>query len=159
MYLFKFCFILTGSLVFIGLFILGLIAGLFFYIFKWKTTKNKTHTLFPVCDAYQFFNEFETSLFQKILSSKDRSISSQHLNLLIRQENFPRAELSRIRRGLLKDLNLKIQIIFGISNGICQIDFFEDKHLEIYKLSKKLNVDQLKQMLIDRKLLNKLPVN
>lgn len=101
------------------IFVIGLIIGLVFYFFKWKITTTESNTLVvPKINVDQYFNAFEISLFKKILAAKDKSISSHDLNLLIGQENLSTTELNRLRRNLLKDLNLKIQSVFGISIGI-----------------------------------------
>ena len=130
-------------------FVIGLIIGLVFHFFKWKITTTKSDTLIvPRINVDQYFNELEICVFQKILASKDKSISSHDLNLLIGQENLSTTELNRLRRNLLKDLNLKIQTVFGISNGIWQVDSFEDKKLKKYVPSKKFKLAELKKMFL-----------
>ena len=120
-----------------------------FYFFKWKITTTKSDILVvPTINAHQYFNELEISVFQKILASKEKMISSQDLNLIINQENYPVAELNRLRRNFLKDLNLKIQIVFGISNGIWQVDTSDNKKLKYYMLSKKFKFSQLNKMFL-----------
>ena len=129
-------------------FIIGLTIGLFFHLFQWRIKKTKSDTLVPKINAQQYFNELEISVFQKILASKDKSISSQDLNLIINQENYPVAELNRLRSNFLKDLNLKIQIVFGISNGIWQVDSSDNKKLKYYMLSKKFKLSQLNKIFL-----------
>ena len=130
-------------LVDILFFIVGLCLGLYFNLPKRKFSKKQSVKSASTINALQFFNELEISVFQKILTSKDRSISSQELNLIINQENYQVDDLNRLRRNFLKDLNLKIQIVFAISNGIWQFDSADDKKLKYYKLSKKFNLSQL----------------
>ena len=129
-------------------FIIGLTIGLFFHLFQWRIKKTKSDTLVPTINAQQYFNELEISVFQKILASKDKSISSQDLNLIINQENHPVAELNRLRSNFLKDLNLKIQIVFGISNGIWQVDSSDNKKLKYYMLSTKFKLSQLNKIFL-----------
>ena len=129
-------------------FIIGLTIGLFFHLFQWRIKKTKSDTLVPTINAQQYFNELEISVFQKILASKDKSISSQDLNLIINQENHPVAELNRLRSNFLKDLNLKIQIVFGISNGIWQVDSSDNKKLKYYMLSKQFKLSQLNKIFL-----------
>jgi ABC-type sugar transport system permease subunit len=135
-------------LVVIFVFIVGLILGLYFSFPEWKFPKKQAAKSVSTINAKQYFNELEISLFQKILASKDKSISSQDLHLIINQENYPVAELNRLRRNFLKDLNLKIQIVFGISNGIWQFDSSNDKKLKNYMLSKKFNLNQLNKIFL-----------
>jgi hypothetical protein len=134
--------------VVILVFIVGLILGLYFSFPEWKFPKKQAAKSVSTINAKQYFNELEISLFQKILASKDKSISSQDLHLIINQENYPVAELNRLRRNFLKDLNLKIQIVFGISNGIWQFDSADDKKLKYFMLSKKLNLNQLNKIFL-----------
>jgi len=136
-------------LVDILFFIVGLILGLYFNLPKRKFSKKQSVKSASTINALQFFNELEISVFQKILTSKDRSISSQELNLIINQENYQVGELNRLRRNFLKDLNLKIQIVFGISNGIWQFDSAVDMKSKHYILSKKFNSPQLIKMFLD----------
>jgi hypothetical protein len=134
--------------VVILVFIVGLILGLYFSFPEWKFPKKQAAISVSTINAKQYFNELEISVFQKILASKDKSISSQDLHLIINQENYPVAELNRLRRNFLKDLNLKIQIVFGISNGIWQFDSADDKKLKYYRLSKKFNLSQLNKIVL-----------
>jgi len=135
-------------LLIILVFIIGLFLGLYFNFPEWKFSKKQPVKSVSTINALQYFNELEISLFQKILASKDKSISSQDLHLIINQENYPVAELNRLRRNFLKDLNLKIQIVFAISNGIWQFDSADDKKLKYYRLSKKFNLNQLNKIFL-----------
>lgn len=129
-------------------FIIGIILGLFYQFFYLKISKIKTDKLIPKINAQQYFNEIEISIFSKILTSPDKSISSHELNLLINQKNLSSVELNRLQRLILKDLNLKIKIFFGIPNGIWQVDSFEDNKLKKFMLSKKFNVSQLNKIFL-----------
>jgi len=135
-------------LLIILVFIIGLFLGLYFNFPEWKFSKKQPVKSVSTINALQYFNELEISLFQKILTSNDKSISSLELNVFINQENYPVAELNRLRRNFLKDLNLKIQIVFGISNGIWQFDSADDKKLKYYKLSSKFNLNQLNKIFL-----------
>jgi preprotein translocase subunit Sec63 len=135
-------------LVCLLVFIIGLILGLYFSFPEWKFSKKQAVKSVSTINAQQYFKELEISVFQKILASKDKIISSQELHLIINQENYPVAELNRLRRNFLKDLNLKIQIVFGISNGIWQFDSSDDKKLKYYMLSKKFNLNQLNKIFL-----------
>jgi len=128
-------------------FIIGIILGLL-YQFFYKKNSQRSDKLIPTINAQQYFNEIEISIFSKILTSPDKSISRYELNLLINQKNLSSVELNRLKRLILKDLNLKIKIVFGISNGIWQVDSFEDKKLEKFMLSKKFNVSQLNKIFL-----------
>jgi hypothetical protein len=135
-------------LLIILVFIIGLFLGLYFNFPEWKFSKKQPVKSVSTINALQYFNELEISLFQKILTSNDKSISSLELNVFINQENYPVAELNRLRRDFLKDLNLKIQIVFGISNGIWQVDTSDNKKLKYYMLSKKFKLSQLNKMFL-----------
>ena len=132
----------------ISLFILGIIIGLLYQYLHLKIPKIHSGKLIPTFSAEKYFNEFEIQVFVKILLSNDKCISSQEIDFIIGLENGPLVELNRLRRNFLKDLNLKIQIIFGISNGIWQIDSVADKKYKYYKLSKKFNLTQLNKIFL-----------
>jgi disulfide bond formation protein DsbB len=135
-------------LVCLLVFIIGLILGLYFSFPEWKFSKKQAVKSVSTINAQQYFNELEISVFQKILASKEKMISSQDLHLIINLEKHSVAELNRLRRNFLKDLNLKIQIVFGISNGIWQFDSADDKKLKYFMLSKKLNLNQLNKIFL-----------
>ena len=135
-------------LLIILVFIIGLFLGLYFNFPEWKFSKKQPVKSVSTINALQYFNELEISLFQKILASNEKMISTQDLHLIINQENYPVAELNRLRLNFLKDLNLKIQIVFGISNGIWQFDSADDKKLNYYKLSQKFNLNQLNKIFL-----------
>jgi len=136
-------------LVDILFFIVGLILGLYLNLPEQKFSTKQSVKSASTINALQFFNELEISVLQKILTSKDGSISSQELNFIINQENFQVNDLNRLRRNFLKDLNLKIQIVFGISNGIWQFDSDDDMKSKHYILSKKFNLSQLIKIFLD----------
>jgi preprotein translocase subunit Sec63 len=135
-------------LVCLLVFIIGLILGLYFSFPEWKFSKKQAVKSVSSINAQQYFNELEISVFQKILASKEKMISSQDLHLIINLEKHSVAELNRLRRNFLKDLNLKIQIVFGISNGIWQVDTSDDMKSKYYMLSKKFNLAQLNKIFL-----------
>ena len=126
-------------------FVIGLFLGLYFSFPEWIFIKRKSISTIHV---HQHFNESEISVFNKILASNEKMISTQDLHLIINLEKTSVAELNRLRRNFLKDLNLKIQIVFGISNGIWQFDSADDKKLKYYRLSKKFNLSQLNKIFL-----------
>jgi len=126
-------------------FVIGLFLGLYFSFPEWIFIKRKS---ISTINVNQYLNATEIQVFQKILASKEKSISSQNLNFIINQENNSVAQLNKLNRIFLKDLNLKIQIVFGISNGIWQVDSADDKNLKYYRLSKKFNLNQLNKIFL-----------
>ena len=126
-------------------FVIGLFLGLYFSFPEWIFIKRKSISTIHV---HQHFNESEISVFNKILASNEKMISTQDLHLIIHLEKTSVAELNRLTRNFLKDLNLKIQIVFGISNGIWQFDSADDKKLKYYRLSKKFNLSQLNKIFL-----------
>jgi len=144
----KMLFFVKADFGIILVFIIGITLGLLYQFFYLKIPKIKTDKLIPTINAQQYFNEIEISIFSKILTSPDKSISSHDLTLIINQKNLSSVELNRLKRLILKDLNLKIKIVFGIPNGIWQVDSFEDKKLKKFMLSKKFNVSQLNKIFL-----------
>ena len=130
------------------IFIFGLILGFYFNFPFGKFIKTLFSKANSTINANKYFNEIEISIFSKILTSPDKSISSHELTLIINQKNLSSVELNRLKRLILKDLNLKNKIVFGITNGIWQVDSFEEKKLKKFMLSKKFNVSQLKKIFL-----------
>ena len=130
------------------IFIFGLILGFYFNFPFWKFIKTLFSKANSTIDANKYFNLLEINVMQKILASKNLSISTLELNSLINSENLSDAKLIRIRGDFLKDFNFKLQIVFGISNGIWKVYSFEDKKCKKFMLSKKFNVSQLKKIFL-----------
>lgn len=130
------------------IFIFGLTLGFYFNFPFGKFIKTLFSKANSTIDANKYFNVLEINVMQKILASKNLSISTLELNSLINIENLSNAKLIRIRGDFLKDLNFKLQIVFGISNGIWKVYSFEDKKCKKFMLSKKFNVSQLKKIFL-----------
>ena len=130
------------------IFIFGLILGFYFNFPFWKFIKTLFSKGNSTIDANKYFNVLEINVMQKILASKNLSISTLELNSLINLENLSDVKSNRIRGDFLKDFNFKLQIVLGVSDGIRQVDFKENKKLKKLILSKKFNVSQLKKIFL-----------
>ena len=135
------------------IFIFGLILGFYFNFPFWKFIKTLFSKGNSTIDKNIYFNVLEINVMQKFLASKNLSISTLELNSLINSENLSDVKSNQIKsnqiRGyFLKDFNFKLQFVFGISNGIYQVDSFEDQKLKKFMLSKKFNVSQLNKIFL-----------
>ena len=130
------------------IFIFGLILGFYFNFPFWKFIKTLFSKANSTIDANKYFNLLEINVMQKILASKNLSISTLELNSLINLENLSDVKSNRIRGDFLKDFNFKLQIVLGVSDGIRQVDFKENKKLKKLILSKKFNVSQLNKIFL-----------
>ena len=130
------------------IFIFGLTLGFYFNFPFWKFIKTLFSKANSTINANKYFKVLEINVMYKILASKNLNISILELNSLINSENLSDAKLIRIRGYFLKDLNLKLQIVFGVSDGIRQVDFKEGKKSKKFTLSKKFNVSQLKKIFL-----------
>ena len=130
------------------IFIFGLILGFYFNSPFWKFIKTLFSKDNSTVNTNKYFNVLEINVMQKILASKNSSISTLNLNSIINSENLSNAKLIRTRGYFLKDLNLKLLIFFGVSDGIRMVDSFEDKKSEKFMLSKKFNISQLNEIFL-----------
>jgi len=93
------------------------------------------------------FDTLEVRLLIKMIDPSEPLLDVRSLNELINLTNLS-SENQRQRRHLfLKELNLKLFLMFGVREAIIRIDDENDKRVKIYRFDDKISVDMIKQAL------------
>jgi hypothetical protein len=90
-------------------------------------------------DSQQCFDILELRFINGILESEGEGLTVSRLNAIINLTNLS-AENQRQRRHLfLKELNLKLYLIYGIRETVIRLDSEQDKRIKNYVFSEKLD--------------------
>jgi hypothetical protein len=96
-----------------------------------------------VAESQQCFDVLEKRFIHGILESDGDGLTVSRLNAIINLNNLS-AENQRQRRHLfLKELNLKLYLIYGIRETIIRLDSEQDKRIKNYVFSNKLDLEKL----------------
>jgi hypothetical protein len=102
-------------------------------------------------EMYHCFDTLEVRFLNKLLERNTEKVCVITLNKINNLTHLS-CENQRQRRHLfLKELNLKLYLIFGIRESIVRIDSFEDKRVKNYILSNHIDKEKLINSLIIQK--------
>jgi len=94
-------------------------------------------------DMNHCFDTLEVRFLHKLLEQDGNEVDVKILNSITNLTNLS-AENQRQRRHLfLKELNLKLFLIFGIRESIVRLDSMEDKRVKNYVLSEEIDKEKL----------------
>lgn len=94
-------------------------------------------------DMSHCFDTLEIRFINKLLEKNRHEVNVKALNAIINLTPLS-AENQRQRRHLfLKELNLKLFLIFGIRESIVRLDSLEDKRIKYYVLSDLIDHEKL----------------
>lgn len=94
-------------------------------------------------DINHCFDTLEVRFLHKLLEQDGNEVDVKILNSITNLTNLS-AENQRQRRHLfLKELNLKLFLIFGIRETIIRLDSLEDKRVKYYVLSEEIDKEKL----------------
>lgn len=94
-------------------------------------------------DINHCFDTLEVRFLHKLLEQDGNEVDVKILNSITNLTNLS-AENQRQRRHLfLKELNLKLFLIFGIRESIIRLDSLEDKRVKNYVLSEEIDKEKL----------------
>ena len=89
------------------------------------------------------FDTLEVRFLHKLLEQEGNELDVKILNSITNLTNLS-AENQRQRRHLfLKELNLKLFLIFGVRESIIRLDSLEDKRVKNYVLSEEIDKEKL----------------
>jgi hypothetical protein len=128
--------------------IIGLINRKNFNLAVHSPTRERSLNTTKTSQAFSnFFDTLEERVLSKILETSNNGLHVKSLNELINLTNLS-AENQRQRRHLfLKELNLKLFLMFGVRESIIRLDDSEDKRVKIYKLSEKISQEMIEKAL------------
>jgi len=94
-------------------------------------------------DMNHCFDTLEVRFLHKLLEQDGNEVDVKILNTITNLTNLS-AENQRQRRHLfLKELNLKLFLIFGVRESIIRLDSLEDKRVKNYVLSEEIDEEKL----------------
>ena len=94
-------------------------------------------------DSNHCFDILEVRFLHKLLEHEGNEVDVKTLNLITNLTGLS-AENQRQRRHLfLKELNLKLFLIFGIRESVVRLDSQEDKRVKKYVLSEEIDRQKL----------------
>ena len=94
----------------------------------------------------RYFDELEIRLLKTIISQGENGLDIAQLNALLNLNKLSDENQRQRRHIILKELNLKLFLLFGIREGIIRIEIDLDKRRKSYVLNKKINKTQIESI-------------
>jgi hypothetical protein len=95
----------------------------------------------------RYFDELEVRLLKAIINPAENGIDIPNLNSLLNLKKLSEENQRQRRHLFLKELNLKLFLLFGIREGITRVEFDSDKRMKRYILDEKFDTAQLETLL------------
>lgn len=105
--------------------------------------KDKAVTQTPTVKLKQgnrYFDDLEIRLLQAILDQDSNGLGIANLNSLLNLTKLSEENQRQRRHLFLKELNLKLFLIFGVREGITRIESETDKRVKLYVLNEKIEI-------------------
>jgi hypothetical protein len=95
----------------------------------------------------RYFDELEVRLLKTITSQEEIGLDIARLNILLNINKLSEENQRQRRHLFLKELNLKLFLLFGIREGIIRVEFDTDKRMKRYVLDQKFDIAQIEELL------------
>jgi DNA-binding transcriptional MerR regulator len=95
----------------------------------------------------RYFDELEVRLLKAITSQEENGLDIARLNALLNLKKLSEENQRQRRHLFLKELNLKLYLLFGIREGITRVEFDTDKRMKRYVLDQKFDITQIEELL------------
>jgi len=95
----------------------------------------------------RYFDELEVRLLKTITSQEEIGLDIARLNILLNLNKLSEENQRQRRHLFLKELNLKLFLLFGIREGITRVEFDTDKRMKRYVLDQKFDIAQIEELL------------
>ena len=109
--------------------------------------ENETGANRKIENQQAYFNEIEMALLNEFYHSANKPINEKKLDNFFEITGLNFQQKKQTRGILLKELNIKILIIYGLRNGIIRINHTSDKRIKLYGLSDSLYLTLTKNKL------------
>jgi hypothetical protein len=93
----------------------------------------------------RYFDELEIRLLQAIIQEEKDGLGIAHLNKLMNLTKLSEENQRQRRHLFLKELNLKLFLIFGVREGITRIESQTDKRIKMYVLNEKIDTTAVEE--------------
>jgi DNA-binding transcriptional MerR regulator len=104
-------------------------------------------TSFDIKKGNRYFDDLEIRLLLAITELNTNGLDIPSLNSLLNLNKFSEENQRQRRHLFLKELNLKLFLIFGIREGINRVEFDNDKRMKKYILDVKIDLMTLKNLI------------
>jgi hypothetical protein len=94
-----------------------------------------------------YFDELEVRLLKAIITQEDNGLDIASLNTLLNLKKLSEENQRQRRHLFIKELNLKLFLLFGIREGITRIEFDIDKRKKLYVFEEKFDKTKIENLL------------
>ena len=95
----------------------------------------------------RYFDDLEIRLLQAIIQQDNEGLGIAHLNTLLNLTKLSEENQRQRRHLFLKELNLKLYLIYGIREGITRIESVSDKRIKMYVLNEKIDSSAIEKLM------------
>jgi DNA-binding transcriptional MerR regulator len=95
----------------------------------------------------RYFDDLEIRLLQAIIQQDNEGLGIAHLNTLLNLTKLSEENQRQRRHLFLKELNLKLYLIYGIREGITRIESVSDKRIKMYVLNEKIDSSAIEELM------------
>ncbi|MDT8887871.1 hypothetical protein [Aquirufa regiilacus] len=108
-----------------------------------KVSGEQKHTLIPYLDT------LEIRFIKRILSQEDKLLSVNEANEILRIERLSKENQRQRRHIFLKELNLKLKMIYQVPECIERKSTELDRRSKYYSLHEQISKESIEEMLIE----------
>jgi len=95
----------------------------------------------------RYFDDLEIRLLKAIIQQDNEGLGIAHLNSLMNLTKLSEENQRQRRHLFLKELNLKLYLIYGIREGITRIESVSDKRIKMYVLNDKIDSSAIEELM------------
>lgn len=95
----------------------------------------------------RYFDDLEIRLLQAIIQQDINGLGVAHLNTLMNLTKLSEENQRQRRHLFLKELNLKLYLIYGVREGITRIESVSDKRIKMYVLNDKIDSPAVEELI------------
>jgi DNA-binding transcriptional MerR regulator len=95
----------------------------------------------------RYFDELEVRLLKAIINQEEIGLDIISLNSLLNLKKLSEENQRQRRHLFIKELNLKLFLLFGIREGINRVEFDTDKRKKLYVLDTKFDKSLIENLL------------
>jgi hypothetical protein len=99
-----------------------------------------------VTKSNKYFDELEIRLLNTLIRQEENGLDVAQLNALLNLNKLSDENQRQRRHIILKEINLKLFLLFGIRDGIIRFEFDLDKRMKRYVLNEKINTTQIESI-------------
>lgn len=112
-----------------------------------KPVEFKKNNIFEIEKSKSHFDTLELRFLMKLIDSKKGEMTVSELNQILNLNKLSSENQRQRRHIFLKDINVKLKMLFNIYECIERISNLDDRRIKTYHLSEKINKKELKNLL------------